>query len=46
MQVGYIGLLRAINNFDWAFRRTLAAYARPCITGEIKADSANQVVPG
>jgi RNA polymerase sigma-B factor len=36
MQVGYVGLLKAINNFDPAFGRTLAAYARPCITGEIK----------
>ena len=36
MQVGYIGLLKAINNFDPAFGRTLAAYAQPCITGEIK----------
>ena len=36
MQVGYIGLLKAINNFDPAFGRSLAAYAQPCITGEIK----------
>ena len=36
MQVGYIGLLKAINNFDPAFGRTLATYAQPCITGEIK----------
>jgi RNA polymerase sigma-B factor len=36
MQVGYIGLLKAINNFDPAFGGSLAAYAQPCITGEIK----------
>jgi RNA polymerase sigma-B factor len=36
MQVGYVGLLKAINNFDPAFGRSLAAYAWPCITGEIK----------
>jgi len=31
-----VGLLKAINNFDPAFGRTLATYAQPCITGEIK----------
>ena len=36
MQVGYVGLLKAINNFDPAFGRGLVAYAWPCITGEIK----------
>ena len=36
MQVGYVGLVAAINNFDPAVGRSLAAYARPCITGEIK----------
>jgi RNA polymerase sigma-B factor len=36
MQVGYIGLLKAINNFDPAAGASLATYARPCITGEIK----------
>jgi RNA polymerase sigma-B factor len=36
MQVGYIGLLKAINNYDPAFGRELRAYAVPCITGEIK----------
>jgi len=36
MQVGYVGLVKAINNFDPAFGRSLAAYAQPCITGEIK----------
>ena len=36
MQVGYIGLLKAINNFDPAICGSLAAYARPCISGELK----------
>ena len=36
MQVGYVGLLKAINHFDPAFGRNLAAYAQPCISGEIK----------
>jgi RNA polymerase sigma-B factor len=36
MQVGYVGLLKAINNFDPAVGGSLAAYAWPCITGEIK----------
>jgi RNA polymerase sigma-B factor len=36
MQVGYVGLLKAINSFDPAVGDSLAAYARPCITGEIK----------
>jgi RNA polymerase sigma-B factor len=36
MQVGYVGLLKAINNFDPGFGRGLRAYAVPCITGEIK----------
>ena len=36
MQVGYVGLLRAINNFDPAIGGSLAAYAQPCISGEIK----------
>jgi RNA polymerase sigma-B factor len=36
IQVGYVGLLKAINNFDPAVGTCLAAYARPCITGEIK----------
>ena len=35
-QVGYVGLLKAINNFDPAVCRSLATYAQPCITGEIK----------
>ena len=36
VQVGYVGLLKAINNFDPAICRTLATYAQPCISGEIK----------
>jgi RNA polymerase sigma-B factor len=36
MQVGYVGLLKAISNFDPAAGTSLAAYARPCISGELK----------
>jgi RNA polymerase sigma-B factor len=36
LQVGYIGLLKAIGNFDPAICGSLAAYARPCISGELK----------
>ena len=36
MQVGYVGLLKAINNYDPSFGGSLRAYAVPCITGEIK----------
>jgi RNA polymerase sigma-B factor len=36
MQIGYVGLLSAINNFDPAFGRPLTAYAVPCISGELK----------
>ena len=36
IQVGYIGLLKAINNYDPAFGNGLRAYAAPCIGGEIK----------
>jgi len=35
-QVGYVGLLKAINNFDPAICGSLATYAQPCISGEIK----------
>jgi RNA polymerase sigma-B factor len=35
-QVGYVGLLKAINNFDPQYGESLAAYAVPCIKGEIK----------
>jgi RNA polymerase sigma-B factor len=36
MQVGYVGLLKAINNFDPAVGTNLAGYAQPCVSGEIK----------
>jgi len=36
MQAGYVGLLKAINNFDPALGQNLAAYAQPCVSGEIK----------
>jgi RNA polymerase sigma-B factor len=36
MQVGYVGLLKAITHYDPAFGNGLRAYAMPCITGEIK----------
>jgi RNA polymerase sigma-B factor len=36
MQVGYVGLLKAINNYDPSFGSGLKAYAEPCISGEIK----------
>lgn len=36
MQVGFVGLLKAINNFDPEVGRNLAAYAQPCVSGEMK----------
>jgi len=36
LQVGYVGLVAAINNFDPAVGCTLATYARSHINGEIK----------
>jgi RNA polymerase sigma-B factor len=36
LQVGYVGLVAAINKFDPAFGVSLVTYARPHITGEIK----------
>lgn len=36
MQVGYLGLMKAIRNFDPQVGSSLPAYARPCISGEIK----------
>jgi RNA polymerase sigma-B factor len=36
MQVGYVGLLKAIGHFDPAAGASLATYARPCIGGELK----------
>ena len=35
-QVGYLGLMKAIINFDPAVGECLAAYAKPCVSGEIK----------
>jgi RNA polymerase sigma-B factor len=35
-QVGYVGLLKAINNYDPEVGDSLPAYARPCVRGEIK----------
>ena len=36
MQVGYVGLLKAINNFDVTLGTSLAGYAQPYVSGEIK----------
>ncbi|HEY0934986.1 MAG TPA: sigma-70 family RNA polymerase sigma factor [Trebonia sp.] len=36
MQVGFVGLLKAIRGFDPAFGNELRAYAAPCISGELK----------
>jgi RNA polymerase sigma-B factor len=36
MQVGYTGLMKAINGFDPGHGTSLAAYAEPCISGELK----------
>jgi RNA polymerase sigma-B factor len=36
LQVGFVGLLKAINNFDPDCGDSLAAYATPTISGEIK----------
>ncbi len=36
MQVGYVGLMKAINRFDPAAGASLAPYALPCISGEMK----------
>jgi RNA polymerase sigma-B factor len=36
MQVGYVGLLKAINNYNPEVGDSLSAYAQPCISGEIK----------
>jgi RNA polymerase sigma-B factor len=35
-QAGYVGLMKAINNFDPAIRPELKPYARACVDGEIK----------
>ena len=36
MQVGYLGLIKAIGNFDPGLGDSLPAYAAPCVSGEIK----------
>jgi RNA polymerase sigma-B factor len=36
IQVGYVGLMKAINGFDPAAGDSLAPYALPCISGEMK----------
>jgi len=36
MQAGYLGLVKAINNFDPQLGTSVRAYAQPCISGEIK----------
>ncbi|MBO0806522.1 MAG: SigB/SigF/SigG family RNA polymerase sigma factor [Nocardiopsaceae bacterium] len=36
MQVGYVGLMKAINNYDPDVGHSLVAYAAPCVSGEIK----------
>ena len=35
-QAGYVGLMKAINNFNPAIRPDLMPYARACVDGEIK----------
>ncbi len=36
LQVGSVGLIKAINNYDPAVGSGLAGYALPCVSGEIK----------
>jgi RNA polymerase sigma-B factor len=36
IQVGYVGLMKAINNYDPELGHSLSAYAAPCVSGEIK----------
>jgi RNA polymerase sigma-B factor len=36
MQVGYLGLLKAISKFDPELGPNLTAYAQPCVSGELK----------
>lgn len=45
MQVGYVGLMKAISNFDPAIGGSLAAYAHPSITGEIKKHFRDKIWP-
>ena len=54
MQVGYLGLMKALHNYDPAFGRALRAYAAPCITRgdqaafsrQAMADPCNPPAPG
>jgi RNA polymerase sigma-B factor len=36
LQAGYVGLLKAINNYDPEAGSSLSGYAAPCVSGEIK----------
>ncbi len=36
MQVGYLGLLKAISNYNPELGPGLVAYAQPCVSGELK----------
>jgi RNA polymerase sigma-B factor len=36
VQAGYVGLLKAINNYDPEVGNSLSGYAAPCVSGEIK----------
>jgi RNA polymerase sigma-B factor len=36
LQAGYVGLLKAINNYDPEAGNSLSGYAAPCVSGEIK----------
>ena len=36
VQVGYVGLLKAVSNFDPSVHEELGPYARACVSGEIK----------
>ena len=36
VQVGYVGLLKAVSKFDPSVHEELGPYARACVTGEIK----------
>lgn len=45
MQAGYLGLMKAISNFDPEVGASLPAYAQPCISGEIKRYFRDQRAP-
>ena len=45
MQVGYVGLMKAISRYDPAVGTNLAAYAQACISGEIKRHFRDQCWP-